>query len=66
MQEGEKQYVVIFRWGLGRFWGCMLAGVNPLDKIIRGAVVDQKSRPLNISVAQGFISNSGQNWLPRE
>ena len=28
--------------------------------------MDQESRPLNIAVAQGFISNSGQNWLPGE
>lgn len=58
--------MLLFLGGVWVGFGGELAGVNPLYKIIRGAVVDQKSRPLNISVAQGFISNSGQNWLPRE
>lgn len=46
-----KQHRVIFRWGLGWFWG-ELAGVNPLAEIIRGTVVDEKSRPLSISAAR--------------
>lgn len=46
-----KQHLVIFRRGLGWFWG-ELAGVNPLDEVIRGTVMDHKSRPLNISAAK--------------
>lgn len=65
MQEGENS-LLLFLGGVRAAFGGELAGVKPLVKIIRGAVVAQKSRVLNISVARGFISNSGQNWLPRE